>query len=148
MRIVTDPILTGKICPYCGKETELIDSAEIYGTSYGPMYICRDCKAYVGCYTGTERALGRLANAELREAKKRAHHYLDQLWMPNKHKRYGVYSWLSRQLGIPRDVTHIGMSDIEQCNRIAEIAIARMKEKGIAYTDWEPESKNQHPEQE
>ncbi|MBO7256277.1 MAG: hypothetical protein J6V04_03005 [Bacteroidales bacterium] len=45
-------ILTGKICPYCGKDSELIDSSEIYGTSYGPMYICRDCDAYVGCYTG------------------------------------------------------------------------------------------------
>lgn len=29
-------ILSGKICPYCGKETVLTDSAEIYGTSYVP----------------------------------------------------------------------------------------------------------------
>ena len=50
--MVTDPILTGKICPYCGKESELIDSAEIYGESYGAMYICRGCDAYVGCYSG------------------------------------------------------------------------------------------------
>ncbi len=35
-------IFTGKVCPYCGKPTELMDSAEIYGgTSYGPIYICR-----------------------------------------------------------------------------------------------------------
>ena len=27
-------ILTGKICPYCGKDSELIDSSEIYVTSY------------------------------------------------------------------------------------------------------------------
>ena len=42
-------ILSGKICPYCGKESELIDSTEIYnGKSYGKMYICRPCDAYVG----------------------------------------------------------------------------------------------------
>ena len=66
-------ILAGKICPYCGKETELIDSAEVYqGVSYGWMYICRPCDAYVGCYKGTTKALGRLANAELRKYKHEA----------------------------------------------------------------------------
>ncbi len=42
-------ILSGQVCPYCGKKTELINSAEVYaGKSYGWMYICRDCDAYVG----------------------------------------------------------------------------------------------------
>jgi hypothetical protein len=134
--MVTDPILTGKICPYCLKETELIDSSELYGKSYGPMYICRDCDAYVGCYRGTTTALGRLANAELREAKKRAHHYLDQLWKSGKYGRYGTYAWLSKQLGIPRELTHIGMSDVEQCNRIADISLARLKQDNIEYIKW------------
>ena len=134
-------ILTGKICPYCGKDSELIDSSEIYGTSYGPMYICRDCDAYVGCYTGTTKALGRLANKELREAKKRAHHYLDQLWKPNKSKRYKTYSWLSNQLGIPREITHIGMSDVEQCNKIAELSIVLLKERHIDYAIWPEDMK-------
>jgi hypothetical protein len=129
-------IFTGKVCPYCGKESELIDSAEIYGISYGPIYICRDCDAYVGCYTGTTNALGMLANKELREAKKRAHHYLDQLWMPNRTKRYRTYTWLSKQLGIPREITHIGMSDVTKCNRIGEISIAKLKERGIEYQVW------------
>ena len=142
MPIVTDPILTGKVCPYCGKESELIDSAEVYGQSYGWMYICRDCNAYVGCYSGTTTALGRLADAELRKAKMRAHHYLDQLWSSGRYNRYSTYTWLSRQLGIPRELTHVGMSDIEQCNRIAEISRERLIKDGIEFVEWGEGSMN------
>ena len=131
-----DPILTGKVCPYCGKKSELIDSVEIYGQSYGAMYICRDCNAYVGCYRGTKKALGRLADAELREAKMRAHHYLDQLWKSGNHNRFRVYGWLSKQLGIPRKLTHVGMSDIEQCDRIATISRGRLIQEGIEFVEW------------
>ena len=136
MEELLTPILLGKVCPYCGKDSELIDSSEIYGTSYGPIYICRDCNAYVGCYNGTTNSLGRLANKELREAKKRAHHYLDQLWKPNRNKRYRTYTWLSKELGIPREITHIGMSDIEQCNRIAELVIDKLKQRGVDFEIW------------
>lgn len=65
-------ILTGKICPYCGNPTEYVDSSVIYGRSYGMIYLCRNCRAYAGVHKGTNQALGRLANAELREAKKEA----------------------------------------------------------------------------
>lgn len=136
MKIIDDPILSGRICPYCGKETLLTDSSEVYGVSYGPIYLCRDCNAFVGCYTGTTISLGRLANAELREAKKRAHHYLDQLWISGRHSRHSIYTWLSNQLGIPRELTHIGMSDIEQCNKIAEISKARLDHEEIEYYLW------------
>lgn len=136
MRTVTDPVLTGKVCPYCGKESELTDSSEIYGTSYGPIYICRDCNAYVGCREGTTIALGRLANAELRTEKRRAHHYLDQLWQSGKHGRFTTYTWLSRQLGIPREITHIGMSDVEQCDRIVRLSVERMKKESIEFELW------------
>jgi len=132
----SDPILAGKICPYCGKESVLADSAEVYGISYGPIYICRDCNAYVGCYKGTTIALGRLANAELRQAKKRAHHYLDRIWQSGHHGRFTTYTWLSKQLGIPRELTHVGMSDLDQCNRIADICRTRLEKEGIEYEIW------------
>ena len=85
-------IISGKICPYCGRETELIDSSEIYhGVSYGWMYICRPCDAYVGCYNGTTKALGRLADAELRKYKHEAHDVFDLIWknhLMDRHKAY------------------------------------------------------------
>ena len=52
-----DELLTGKICPYCGKPTEFVDSSVIYGRSYGMIYLCRDCRAYVGVHKGTDLSL-------------------------------------------------------------------------------------------
>ena len=124
-------ILTGKKCPYCGGKTELIDSAEVYhGVSYGKMYICRPCNAYVGCYKNTDHALGRLANAELRKSKHIAYHYLDQIWKRRLLNRSGTYKMLSEAMGIPKEYTHIGMFDNEQCKQAIEICIAYMKERG------------------
>lgn len=126
-------ILTGKICPYCGNPTEYVDSSVIYGRSYGMIYLCRDCKAYVGVHKGTDQALGRLANAELREAKKEAHFYFDQIaktnlinkiWkkhIPDTSNRNKAYLWLSNQLDIPRELCHIGMFDAEDCKRVVEL---------------------------
>lgn len=126
-------ILTGKICPYCGKRTEFVDSSVIYGRSYGMIYLCRDCRAYVGVHKGTDRALGRLANKELREAKKEAHFYFDQIaktnlinkiWnihIPNMSNRNKAYLWLSNQLNIPYEFCHIGMFDIDCCKRVVEL---------------------------
>ena len=59
-------------CDYCGRETEYVDSKVIYGKSYGKIYLCRNCMAYVGVHKGTDKPLGRLANAELRNWKKAA----------------------------------------------------------------------------
>ena len=67
----TTLIMAGKICPYCGQPTEYVDSAAVYhGISYGMIYLCRKCDAYVGVHRGTDKALGRLANRSLREWKK------------------------------------------------------------------------------
>lgn len=67
-------------CDYCGRETEYVDSKVIYGKSYGKIYLCRNCMAYVGVHKGTDKPLGRLANAELRNWKKAAHAVFDPLW--------------------------------------------------------------------
>lgn len=124
-------VYSGLICPYCGNATKQTDSAEIYhGVSYGMIYLCKPCNAYVGCHKGTSLSLGRLANSELRDAKKQAHHYLDQLWQQKTNERPVVYKWLSESLGIDRNFTHIGMSNIKQCEKIIELSIQRLKEKG------------------
>lgn len=112
-------IMRGEICPYCGAKPELIDSAEIYnGTSYGPIYICRPCNAYVGVYENTNKPLGRLANAGLRELKKQAHEVFDKIWrLKYKRGRHQAYYWLSKQLKLPFDYTHIGMMDEDYCRK-------------------------------
>jgi hypothetical protein len=122
-------IFLGLECPYCGKDSELIDSKEMYhGTSYGMMYICRPCQAWVGCHKGTTRSLGRLANDTLRKLKHEAHEHFDILWRKKMHQqdvskgiaRAKAYIWLSDMMGTDPELTHIGMFNEEQCERVIE----------------------------
>lgn len=105
-----------------------MDSIEVYKRSYGMIYLCRICSAWVGVHKDTNKALGRLANAELREAKKEAHFYFDKLWQAkisqgiSKGKsRIKAYKWLSEQLGISVYETHVGWFDIDMCKRVVDI---------------------------
>lgn len=111
-------ILAGKICPYCGQPTEFVDSVEIYGTSYGMMYLCRPCGAHVGVHKGTDRALGRLATRGLRKLKHEAHEYFDKIWQLEYMKRTEAYAWLSDMLDLPPEYTHIGMFSEITCTRV------------------------------
>lgn len=119
---VRPEVLSGKICPYCDAPTVYVDSKEIYrGRSYGMMYLCRTCRAYVGVHKGSNQALGRLANEELRKMKNNAHEVFDQLWKgymgkhPPRFRRNEAYDWLAKELGIPRELCHIGMFNCRMC---------------------------------
>lgn len=110
-------------CDYCGRETEYVDSKVIYGKSYGKIYLCRNCMAYVGVHKGTDKPLGRLANAELRNWKKAAHAVFDPLWKYGRFRghRNAAYAWLAQKMGLPVEKTHIGMFDVGQCRKAIEI---------------------------
>jgi len=125
-------------CPYCeGRAIFHSSSSIIYnGQDYGPVYTCEGyplCDAYVGCHPGTSRPLGRLANKDLRYWKKSAHFNFDKLWrdkiindiypvyIADTSNRNKAYIWLSKQLGIKLEETHIGMFDVETCKRVVEI---------------------------
>lgn len=114
-------ILSGRICPYCHVPTEYKNSIEVYGVDYGMIYYCPQCGAYVGVHKGTDRAKGRLANAELRRCKIEAHRYFDELYKRGLMKRREAYKWLSDQLGLPPEYTHIGMFNPETCAKVAVV---------------------------
>ena len=125
-------ILSGQICPYCQRKSNYVDSSAVYGISYGMIYICFPCDAYVGCHKGTNKAKGSLANRSLRRLRNKAHSLFDPLWKAKIQRdgcsrnvaRDTAYKWLSSQLGIPRDRTHIAMFDEQQCQRVIEICSA------------------------
>lgn len=124
----TDLVLSGKVCPYCESKTKYVDSSVVYGKSYGMIYYCEDCKAWVGVHNGTDKALGRLANAELRGWKIKAHALFDKLWrkkmqqgFSKKEARGKAYSWLTEELGIEPEETHIGFFDVDQCKKVVEL---------------------------
>lgn len=110
-----EEIRTGQRCPYCLRRSVLR-----LHRCWGYMYICVPCDARVGCHKDTRVALGRLANAELRQAKKSAHCWFDPLWKGGHMHRKQAYAWLSATLGIPGEHTHIGMFDLDQCNATIE----------------------------
>lgn len=126
-------------CDYCGAPPVYCPSSEhVYrGVDYGPIYQCAGCDAWVGVHRGTLRALGRLANKELRQAKQRAHAAFDPLWqrvmerdgLPKYRARGRGYKWLAEQMGLTREQMHIGELDVDQCAKVVEICKS-LRKKG------------------
>lgn len=127
-------------CDYCGRQAEFVDSKEVYGRSYGMIYLCRHCNAYVGVHKGSDKPLGRLANAELRRWKMKAHDAFDPLWKYGafRGRRNDAYAWLAKQMNLPRKQTHIGMFDMTDCKAV--IRIITDAQKGSAASSSYPAS--------
>ncbi len=121
-------------CPYCSTESEtvlaeLVTGREIYPNRpdlhFRNFWQCeKECGAYVGCHLDDGngiRPLGRLANAQLRAAKSRAHRAFDPLWKDKLMKRKQAYAWLAGELGIQVDDCHIGMFDVAMCDLTVQL---------------------------
>src|ERR1043165_2750784 len=116
-------------CPYCNSPAQLVTGVAIYphrsDLHEKKFYLCPPCGAWVGCHHSTNQPLGRLANAELRQANIAAHAAFDRLWKQTTptgtFDRSAAYQWLADQLGVPRSECHIGMFDVEQCRLVVAI---------------------------
>lgn len=120
-------------CQYCSSSASLRNSSIVYqGRDFGLLYICNNypvCDSYVGVHRNTIKPKGSLANKDLREIRKKAHFYFDYLWnkkmkIHNCKKRTArtkAYEWLSKQINIPFDECHIGMFDIENCEKVIKL---------------------------
>jgi len=123
------------ICPYCGNFSSKVTGKEIYphrpDLFHKAFYQCAPCDAYVGCHPGTDKPLGRLADAELRRWKSIAHAAFDPIWKARferkrqvdqkyrkHHARGGRYKRLAELLGIPSKECHIGIFDVTLCKRV------------------------------
>jgi len=117
-------------CPYCHQPAKLVTGEVIY--PHRPdlfdrkFWQCKPCNAYVGTHKSSpvHMPLGRLANAELRLWKQKAHLVFDKFW---KNPMTGLtrneaYMMLADKMGIPREQCHIGMFDVEQCKETERIA--------------------------
>jgi len=129
------------ICNYCNQPAALVKSSAVYGPnspSYGYMWLCRPCSAYVGCHRGTTTALGSLANYADREWRKKAHAAFDPIWLEMMHvkrlrkhtARHAAYTWLAEQLGIDREACHMAYFNADECKRV--IAVCTLKGRMIA----------------
>lgn len=96
-----------------------MDSKRIYRRSYGLIWICWSCRAWVSCRAnGTPR--GPLANAELRSWRRRAHLAFDRLWRTPE-ERTEAYTWLSQQMRVHPQACHIAQFNKYQCETAIEL---------------------------
>lgn len=152
------------ICTYCHKPAELVGGERIYphrpDLADKKFWLCAPCDAYVGCHAagvwvpdmGPDKVtsdgtlpMGRLANAELRAAKRAAHDAFDPTWKTfsvwKRHpaftpdakydnaRRKALYRWLAKAMSIPEAQCHIGMFDVEECKRVIELMNPAAKPK-------------------
>jgi len=112
-------------CPYCKKEAKFVTGIYIYPFQLQHKnknyYICDPCDAYVGCHKGTRKALGNLANAELRALRIKVHTAFDPFWRSKVMTRKQAYIILATKLKIPLAKCHIADFDINKCKKILEI---------------------------
>lgn len=114
-----------KICNICGEKVEYISNAEIYGRQYGSgfCYRCTACGAYVGTHKPwPDKAMGILADAEMREWKMKCHRLFDSFWQGmGRRRRNQLYVKLAGELGIPSGDCHFGYFDLDQLRRAYQI---------------------------
>lgn len=74
---------TPPACQHCGEPGELVSAQEIFGHrerfSQARFWLCRPCRAYAPAKPNG-RALGRPANAQLRDARLKLHERFDAIW--------------------------------------------------------------------
>jgi hypothetical protein len=123
-------MLSGQTCPYCNKPTNYVDSKEVYhDKSYGMIYLCKPCNAYIGVTPGTNNAIGRLANKELRELKKMLHgllqilitHKASQTNMRKEEAGELAYKWVAKQLNLPNGFAKLSYLNESQCEQLINI---------------------------
>jgi len=105
-------------CDYCNQPARLCvfgGQDYPYRSDFGPIWVCPSCDAWVRCHEGTTNPLGRLANAELREMRSKAHAVFDPLWQGKMRRdgcaegvaRSAAYRWLSPLLSKQVHETYI-----------------------------------------
>lgn len=72
MKHVTQKIKEGKVCPYCGDPTVLINSRLVYHTDRGMLWYCHPCQAWSKTKRGV--AIGPLADPHLRYLRRQTHY--------------------------------------------------------------------------
>lgn len=115
-------------CIECGATAKLVGGKAIYPHRpdlYGKRFWLCECGAYCGCHGITARPLGNPCGPDTRRARMAAHEAFDPLWRSRKMGRREAYSWLSVQMDLPSEQTHIGMMTRAQALAVVRHCQAR-----------------------
>lgn len=115
-------------CNLCNGKVIYISNAKIYGRQYGSgyCYYCTECGAYVGTHKPWPRkAMGILANSEMRAMKIRCHTLFDSMWKDSgagrTKRRKRLYAHLAELMSIPVCDCHFGYFTMEQLRQAYNI---------------------------
>lgn len=118
------------VCPYCGLNAELVDAIVVYRKSYGMLWICQPCQAWVGVHKNSKssKPLGTLANAELRKLRSETHKAFDPFWEAlvaggcvRGKARHDTYRKLAAVMGIATKQCHVAQFNETLCQRVLEV---------------------------
>ena len=110
-------------CNLCGGKVIFTSNSKIYGKEYGSgkCYMCTSCGAYVSTHKPRpDEAMGILADAEMRDMKRKCHEKFDKIWMrgstgEKRHMlRNRTYGMLAERMNIPVEQCHFGYFDMDQ----------------------------------
>ena len=130
-------------CPYCTAPAVLVNGTALFPFQEDGAtelyWTCTPCDAYIGTYRNSTEPRGRLANPELRDAKRRLHKVYDPLWkaFPKPERtseKHRVRKWLARRLHIPQDQCFFGIFDLDMAERAIEICEEVHNEQAIKRT--------------
>lgn len=131
------------ICAECGRTASLVDGSAIYPHRpdlHAKHFWRCECGAYCGCHGLSRAPLGSPAGPDLRKARNAAHRAFDRLWRLKAARtgcskgaaRRAGYAWLSREMGIAAELTHIGMFDADQCARVVDLCTTPVRKAATA----------------
>ena len=121
-------------CVTCQKDVEAYHTKglEIYphipDLALKDFYRCPICKNYVGCHVGTRRPLGCIPNKELREARIKAHNFIDQFWKKKRCSRKEIYKILSNHFGY--EYHNGNTKSISECEEAIKVIKDNIRLKG------------------
>ncbi|NHB94484.1 zinc-finger-containing protein [Photorhabdus cinerea] len=130
---VKDPLPIPTECRYCKGDVTIASHKEVFGRNYSKwpwLYICTECRAYVGMHQFTCIPLGTLANKATRNARMNGHYHFEEMREKCNLGRTDAYKFLARKLGINFSECHFGWFDIDTCYRAKEICENMIIKKG------------------
>jgi len=134
---VGSPLPPPTACRYCGSPVRLGTHAEVYqGRSFGDwpyVYRCVEdrCGAYVGLHPKTDLPLGTLADARLREARRRHKAPFVSLKRLMGWSDHQAYAWLADRLGIPLRDCHWSWFEVNDCQAAGALCREALAQGGV-----------------
>ena len=94
------PERNGLVCPYCGKETELIKGPPVASKQDSDWhYACKPCAAWVLCHKSTTIAYGYVAKVDIRDKRFQLHTLLKKIENKVGCNKSVIYDYMAYMYG-------------------------------------------------